>query len=298
MIPLELGKISIQTINAPWLNSKNINLDVLRLDTIHPIISGNKYFKLKYYIQDALEHGLDTIATFGGAWSNHISATAYACKLYGLQSIGIVRGEKPAVLSATLQQAQENGMTLYFISRELYRDKLQIQQLYKANNWYWVDEGGFGFMGEKGAREILQFVAGKENYSHIIAAVGTGTMLAALINTAALHQHVLGISSMKGNKELDEIVKALVRNSISSWSINHDYHFGGYGKFPPSLIHFMNDVFSKHQLPLDIIYTSKVMYAIKDLAEKNTFLAGSNVLMIHSGGLQGNQSLSPQVLAF
>jgi 1-aminocyclopropane-1-carboxylate deaminase len=298
MIPLETNEIDIQTINAEWLNANTLSLDVLRLDKIHEVISGNKWFKLKYYLREAKHLAKDTIATFGGAWSNHIVATAYAAKQAGLKSVGIIRGEKPAQLSATLQNAQDYGMELRYVSREEYRNKeLLIKQL--ANkDWYWVNEGGYGELGLKGASDILK-VRNTSAYTHIVAAVGTGTMLAGLIASSNGSQEVIGISSMKGNVGLaNEVQKLLVNHDDKEFKIFHDYHFGGYGKHPQELINFINNVYTYHHLPLDIVYTAKTFYAITQLAKQSFFKPDSKILMIHSGGLQGNKSLPEKVLAF
>lgn len=296
---MDFSSINIQKIEAEWLINKQLSLDVLRLDRMHPVVSGNKWFKLKYYLEEAHSLQKGTVATFGGAWSNHIIATAYAAKEAGLKSIGIIRGEKPPVLSYTLRSALEHGMELHFVTREQYRRKEEIIAIYSNNDWYWIDEGGYGLIGAKGATEILN-TADTFGYTHMVASVGTGTMLAGLITAANKHQTIIGVSSMKGNYSIEQKVKHLLINepAQASFEINHDYHFGGYGKHPASLISFINDVYHAHNLPLDIIYTAKTFFAIKDLAEKNFYKPGSKILMIHSGGLQGNMSLPSKVLAF
>ncbi len=296
---MNFDSVDVQKIEAEWLTDKQLSLDILRLDKIHGVVSGNKWFKLKYYMGDALTLKKDTIATFGGAWSNHIIAAAFAAREAGLLSVGIIRGEKPEVLSYTLQRAEEYGMQLHFVSREEYKNKEAIKHRYALSNWYWIHEGGYGTLGAKGAAEISQLVR-LTDYTHIIAAVGTGTMLAGLISKSNANQKVTGISSMKGNKHLDEEIKTLLINPFSNatFEIKHEYHFGGYGKHTPQLIDFINEVYREHHLPLDIVYTGKTFYAIKDLAENNFFEHGSKLLMIHSGGLQGNKSLLHKVLAF
>lgn len=296
---MDLSSIDTENIEAEWLINKQLSLNVLRLDKLHPVVSGNKWFKLKYYLHEAHKLGRSTVATFGGAWSNHIIATAYAAKEAGLKSIGIIRGEKPAILSCTLKMAARYGMDLYYVTRDQYRRKEEIIEKYSNKNWYWIDEGGYGITGAKGAAEILQ-VTDTSRYTHIVAAVGTGTMLAGLISAATSDQTIIGISSMKGNYSIEQKIKQLMVNqpAEASFEINYDYHFGGYGKHPLSLLSFINEVYLKHHLPLDIIYTGKTFFAIKDLAKKDFFMPGSIILMIHSGGLQGNMSLPPKVLAF
>jgi 1-aminocyclopropane-1-carboxylate deaminase len=298
-LPLHFDKIITQKIKAHWLTANNVTLDVLRLDLLHPIISGNKWFKLQHYLKEAQLLEKSTIATFGGAYSNHILATAFACKVYGFQSVGFIRGEKPEDYSTTLQSAEEYGMQLVFISREQYKQKEQVADEFNQFNWYWIAEGGYGITGAKGAMDILNYT-NKEAYSHLVASVGTGTMLAGLIMAAEQHQQVIGISSMKGNTALSKAVEQLLpaQEGNYNYTINHDYHFGGYAKRPEQLIEFIEQTNADHQLPLDIVYTGKVFYAIKDLVAKKYFKQGSNLLMIHSGGLQGNSSLEEGLLSF
>jgi 1-aminocyclopropane-1-carboxylate deaminase len=296
---LNFSSIDIQPITAEWLTQKEITLDVLRLDKIHPVVSGNKYFKLKYYFEDALAGNKKTIATFGGAWSNHIVATAYSSQEAGLNSIGFVRGEQPASLSESLRTAISYGMNIKYISRLDYRNKEEIIHNYSNENWYWINEGGYGIPGAIGASEIMK-IKETGKYHHIIAAVGTGTMLAGLVLGAAPHQQILGISSMKGNDGLVNEIEALTKNLklSANFKLIQDYHFGGYGKHPEALINYINKVYQNHLLPLDIVYTGKTFYAIEELAKKDFFPRETRLLMIHSGGLQGNNSLPAKVLAF
>ncbi len=296
---MNFNLINVQTLHAKWLTDQKVSLDVLRLDSIHPVISGNKWFKLKYYLQEAATLHKAAVATFGGAWSNHIAAVAFACKEAALKSVGIIRGEQPIALSETLKKAMEYGMDLHFVTREEYRQKPLITQKFENKNWYWIDEGGYGALGAKGASEILRIVD-TSVYSHIIAAAGTGTMLAGLLLAAEKNLKVIGISCMKGNFSLESQVLNLVgsQKPKASFEIIHNYHFGGYGKHPSALIDFINEMYADHRLPLDIVYTGKTLYGIKDLTEKDFFEPGSRVLMIHSGGLQGNSSLPANVLLF
>ncbi|MCY7423239.1 MAG: pyridoxal-phosphate dependent enzyme [Chitinophagaceae bacterium] len=292
-------RIYVQNIESAWLENNHVFLDVLRLDELHPVVSGNKWFKLKYYLQQAISQGYNAVATFGGAFSNHIIATAFACKQQGLHSIGIIRGEEPDVLSHTLLYAQSLGMLLVFVSREAYKDKQNIIEQYKNESWYFINEGGYGLQGAKGATEILNFVH-LSNYTHIIASVGTGTMLAGLIMAAHANQQIIGISSMKGNTGLEaEIIKLLPQNKQHpSFTVFHNYHFGGYAKHPAPLIAFINETWKQFELPLDIVYTGKLFFAVMDLVTKSYFPKQSSLLMIHSGGLQGNRSLQKNELSF
>lgn len=295
---MDFSLIDVQGVEAKWLTDKEVSLDVLRLDKMHAVVSGNKWFKLKHYLAEAKSFERDTIATFGGAWSNHIIAASYAAKDAGLKSIGVIRGEQPQQLSYTLATAAEYGMDLRFISREQYKQKDEIIKKLDKHNVYWIDEGGYGLLGAKGAAEIVNTIDTKK-YSHIIAAVGTGTMLAGLVSASQPNQTIIGISSMKKNFGLTlKVIELLSTRTAARFEINHDYHFGRYGKHSDTLISFINAVYLKHQLPLDIIYTGKTFYAIKDMVEKNRFRSGSSLLMIHSGGLQGNRGLPAKVLAF
>lgn len=294
---IDINNIRIQPIVAGWL-SKNITLHVARLDELHPVVSGNKWFKLKYYLAAAQQAGYNTIATFGGAYSNHIVAAAFAAQSCGLNSIGIIRGERPAAPSLTLRHAAECGMQLHFVTREQFKNKQLIQQ--QHTDAYWVNEGGYGPLGAKGAAEILSCVPNLENYNHIVCAVGTGTMLAGLVNSALAHQKVTGISVLKNNFSIIEEVAALLNDKtfINRFTIQHDYHFGGYAKHPPQLIEFMQQIWNTNALPTDIVYTAKTLFAIQQMALSNTITPGSRVLMVHSGGLQGNSSLQKGVLPF
>jgi len=207
MIRESLQNITIQ--HLPFFSAKNVPVDILRLDLLHPIVSGNKWFKLQYYLQDAIAGKKNIIATFGGAYSNHIVATAYAAKEAGLQSMGYIRGENPGKLSATLQDAVKYGMQLAFVDREMYRDKELIIQQNHDPQFYWIMEGGYGNLGSKGAADILK-VIDTSGYSHILCAVGTGTMLSGLIRASLPGQEVTGISVLKNHFGLEEEVDALL----------------------------------------------------------------------------------------
>ena len=298
MLLINERDIKIQSLQAQWLVDCCVQLDVLRLDELHPVVSGNKWFKLHYYLQEAIAQQHDTVATFGGAYSNHIVATAYACKAAGLQSIGIIRGEEPRSYSHTLLQAQAYGMQLHFISRERYKQKEALKAEYP--DAYWINEGGAGAKGVAGAALILQQVQQLEKYTHIVCAVGTGTTLAGVIATALPHQQVIGVSVLKGYAALETEVRSLLTSPTrhSTFSIVHDYHFGGYAKYNNALIDYMNAAWHAYKLPTDFVYTAKALYATEALIRHKTIPQGSHVLFIHTGGLQGNLSLPAGTLAF
>lgn len=285
--------------HLPSFSTKEIAVDILRLDLLHPIVSGNKWFKLQYYLQDAVATGKTTIASFGGAYSNHIVATAFAAKEAGLQSVGYIRGDNSTALSHTLADAKKYGMDLIFVDREQYRRKEEIIQETNNPAVYWIMEGGYGMLGAKGAADILNEIT-ITPYTHILCAVGTGTMMSGLVKAALPHQHLIGISALKNNLSLADSISALLNKDEArkQFSILHDYHFGGYAKHPEALLQFMQQTWLSEELPTDIVYTSKLLFAAKDLVAKNHFAPGSRLLLIHSGGLQGNSSLPPNTLYF
>jgi 1-aminocyclopropane-1-carboxylate deaminase len=280
--------------------AENIRMDVLRLDEMHPVISGNKWFKLKTYVADAVAQQKKAILTFGGAYSNHIVATAAAAAANGMTSVGVIRGEQPDVLSPTLLQAQQYSMQLFFISREAYKKKVIPTAVYgflKKSDLYFVPEGGYGEKGAQGSMDILKRSA-TETYTHIVAAVGTGTMLAGLVNAAQPVQQVIGISVLKNNFSIENEVQRLLHPQKTNYVILHDFHFGGYAKHTPALMQFMNDWFRETGIPTDFVYTAKTFYAADQLIRSRYFPAGNSLLLIHSGGLQGNRSLPAGTLRY
>jgi 1-aminocyclopropane-1-carboxylate deaminase len=296
MPDITISNITPDKISLSLFKEKNVEVFVLRLDKVHSVISGNKWFKLRYYLEEAKQQKKKTIITFGGAWSNHIVATAAACQINGLNSIGIVRGEKMEKLSPTLTQAERLGMQLIFINREDYREK-KIPPVLNNDEYYFINEGGYGPKGVAGAATILDYCK-KEDYSHICCAAGTGTMMAGLINSSLPFQEVTGISALKNNFELEENIKRLLKDREKIFRIIYDYHFGGYAKYKPELIEFINEFYRKTMIPSDFVYTGKLFYAVTDLIKNNFFPARSRLLLIHSGGLQGNASLGTGTLIF
>lgn len=300
MLPLSPELITIDEVDLPILREKNTRLAALRLDKIHPVISGNKWFKLKYYIDDAKRAAKKQLVTFGGAYSNHIVATAAAGELFGFKTTGIIRGENPKELSHTLNQAIEYGMKLIFTDREAYRKRaLPAPMGSEHANICLIDEGGYGINGAKGATEILNCCS-KENYSHITCAVGTSTMLAGLIKSSLQSQETIGVSILKNNLSLrTDLFKLLDREETKKkMRLTHDYHFGGYAKYTPGLINFMNEFYESTGIPTDFVYTGKLFCATFDMIKNNFFPDGSSILVIHSGGLQGNLSLPEGTLIF
>ena len=294
---MNIDNIYIQDISALYNNILNIN--ILRADVLDPVVSGNKWFKLQFYVRDAMAAGKTTLATFGGPYSNHIIATAKYSASMGLNTVGFIRGEKPTTLSPTLTDAIQHGMTLHFVSREDFEQREKIIEKNQDPNWAWVPEGGYGITGAEGAKSMLT-IKDSSSYDTIICAVGTGTMMAGLIKAAAPHQKVIGLSVLKNNISIDAAIKALLtkEEANKNFEMIHDYHFGGYAKHKPALIDFMNECYKKMELPLDFVYTAKLMYGVRDLATKGKFEPSSKILVIHSGGLQGNRSFKKGTLRF
>lgn len=291
----------MQPLRSELLTANEVHIDVLRLDRIHPVIAGNKWFKLKYHLQEAQQQNKKGILTFGGAWSNHLVATALACQQAGLASIGIIRGEEPPVLSDTLQEVQRYNMQLQFIARTAYSQETELMSALqiKHPDYLIVPQGGQSHLGVLGAAEIGQLTQ-LESYSHINCATGTGTMLAGLVRAALPHQQVLGICSLKlpagDDNSLTSFVKPYAVNG--NYTIFYEYHFGGYARKTDELIRFMNDIYLQHELPTDFVYTGKLLFGILNLVQKDYFQPGSRLLVVHSGGLQGNRSLPAGTLTF
>lgn len=276
-------------------------VDVLRLDLVHPVVSGNKWFKLSHYLIDAGKNNKKTILSFGGAYSNHIVAIAAAARFKGLKSIGIIRGERALSLSQTLQEAMNFGMELFFISKEAYKEKLipkEVKTIYPADDLYIIPEGGYGNKGMLGGKDIL-LKNETASYTHIVSAVGTGTTLAGLVAAAQPHQKIVGISAVKNNFSIQSEVAALLpEGKQHSFEMLHQYHFGGYAKYTNELLQFMNEFFSLTGIPTDFVYTGKTFFAVFDLLKQNYFTPEDKLLLIHTGGLQGNRSLSEGKLIF
>jgi 1-aminocyclopropane-1-carboxylate deaminase len=277
------------------VNPNMIEASVLRLDKIHPLVSGNKWFKLHHYLRAAMSEKKGLL-TFGGAWSNHIVATAAVAAMNGLPSAGIIRGEEPATYSPTLITASQLGMQLHFTSREAYSDKL-IPGNIDTNNYYLIPEGGYGAQGAEGAAGISHYF-NRDAFTHIVCAVGTGTMLAGLINSSRPQQQCIGISVLKNNTALETSVRTLLYDPDRPFQLLHDFHEGGYAKHSPCLVAFMNKWWQRNGIPSDFVYTGKLFLAVDQLAATGFFAPGSRVLIIHSGGLQGNASLGKETLIF
>ena len=271
------------------LQLHGVKITVKRLDLVHPQISGNKFFKLKYNFLDAQRQGFKKVLTFGGAYSNHIAAAAYAAHACGFASAGMIRGEELAArpLNPTLQTAQQFGMQLRFISREQYRQKhtaeflAQLQAVYPEH--YVIPEGGTNALAIQGCREILT-ENDVNNFDLICCAAGTGGTIAGLIEASRPQQRILGFSALKGLFLNDEVAKLTAK---TNWEIIDDYCCGGYAKTTPELLQFIRLFEAEHSLPLEQIYTGKMLFGISQMIQRGEIASDQRVLIIHSGGLQG-----------
>ena len=267
---------------------------MLQLDVLHPVISGNKWYKLKYNIEYALNNGYQAVLTFGGAYSNHLVATAAAAKVYGLKSIGIVRGSYTE-LSPTLHDCISYGMELQFVSREDYKRKTDAAWLesliHKYNDPFIIPEGGANEQGRSGSEEIVSCIP--EDITHVCVSVGTGTTFAGIRNGLPVNKMLYGYAPMKGGIYLKgETIQYLKPGQDANWQFFDDWHFGGFGKWTNELVDFMNAFYSINHIPLDMVYTAKMMFGIKEQLQSGFFPSNARVCCIHTGGLQGNSSIA------
>jgi 1-aminocyclopropane-1-carboxylate deaminase len=273
----------------------NIELFIKREDKLHPIISGNKFRKLKYNLAEAKKQNHTTLVTFGGAFSNHILAVAGAGFEFGFKTIGVIRGEElenKINENPTLQKAKQLGMQFYFVSRTAYREKETIffctHLEEKFGRFFLIPEGGTNQLAIKGCEEILTNFD-KTYFTHITCAIGTGGTISGLINSSNKNQQVIGFSSLKGSF-LSEVIRNFA--SKTNWNSIEEYHFGGYGKVTNELIQFLNSFFLQTKIPLDPIYTGKMVFGVLDLINKDYFPENSKILLIHTGGLQGIKGMN------
>jgi 1-aminocyclopropane-1-carboxylate deaminase/D-cysteine desulfhydrase-like pyridoxal-dependent ACC family enzyme len=290
----------IQEITHPLFTEKKVQVHVLRLDVLQPEIGGNKYFKLKYNLEQARLGNHSTLLSFGGAYSNHIAALANAGKIYGFKTIGVIRGEELEIKSnKTLLQASKNGMQLHFINRELYRNKNDtnfIETLHqKFGNFYLIPEGGSNTLAVKGCKEIINLIPFHADY--ICCAVGTGGTITGIHLSSENNQNIIGIPVIKNATFLVDDIQSLkqqynyqISNEVPNGKLEliFDYHFGGYAKSTKELLQFKATFQNEFQIPLDKIYTAKLFYAIFDLIKKDFFQVGQKIILVHTGGLQGN----------
>lgn len=291
---VDTSRVFIQPV---WRDIHGISVDMLRLDLVHPVVSGNKWFKLTGHLSEAHRQGADTIVTFGGAYSNHLIATACAAFHANMKSIGFVRGLTPgSPRTQTLLDCASYGMHLVGLSRADYRRKEDIAHIRMFSqigpDAYFVPEGGGGALGQSGAGRIVDYIP--PEYTHIAVAVGSGTTLMGLLQRLPAGVAILAFLPMKNGRYLEQQIAPLVppQHAIEWFDT---WHFGGFGKCQPALVQFMNAMFRQHQLPLDFVYTAKMMFGLNELVQQKVFPPGSRMLAIHTGGLQGNVSIAAQL---
>ncbi len=288
MLPVHTNPY-IQDISTLWTGA-GIRLFMKREDVIHPGISGNKWRKLDRNLSEARNLGAKTLVTFGGAYSNHIYATAAAAHACGMESAGIIRGESAAASNATLSFARDCGMELIFVSREEYRDKKALQDRFASRfaNPYFLPEGGTNCLALRGCREIMD--QPMKEMDVVVVPVGTGGTMAGIIAAASGHQQVLGISALKGDFLGGEVRQLLSECHLApgtSWRVDNQGHCGGYARINPELIEFIRSFREDCGILLDPVYTGKMMFRLKQLTDRGEFPRGTKVCAIHTGGLQG-----------
>jgi 1-aminocyclopropane-1-carboxylate deaminase len=287
---IKYDKTQIQELKSQIFEQSGVRLLIKREDQNHPFVSGNKWWKLKYNLEGALKAGRhSTLLTFGGAYSNHIYATAAAAHELGLKSIGIIRGEETLPLNSTLSSAKARGMKLHYVSRETYRNKTEpsfIEQLHKQfGDFYLIPEGGTNKLAVLGCAEFAKQLSAEVDFDYLCLPVGTGGTMAGMIEGLGESQKILGFPVLKAGQFLEEEVRK--HTSKNNWQLLSDYHFGGYAKVTNELIEFIDQFEKQFNIPLDPIYTAKMIFGVMDLIKKKFFEAGSTILAVHTGGLQG-----------
>ncbi len=289
MMSLQYNTTPIVEITTPEIQQAGIKLLIKREDLNHPFVSGNKWWKLKYNLQAAQQQGYKTLLTFGGAYSNHIYATAAAAHELGLKSIGILRGEETLPLNATLAFAKSKGMQLHYVSREVYRtknDEAFIQSLRdRFGEFYLIPEGGTNALAVKGVAEFAHILKEEIAFDYLCLPVGTGGTMAGMIEGLDESKRVLGFVSLKGGEFLEHEIQT--HTERRNFTLLHDYHFGGYAKMPQALNQFTSQFEKDHSIQLDPVYTSKMIFGVFDLIRKGFFKNDSTIMILHTGGLQG-----------
>jgi 1-aminocyclopropane-1-carboxylate deaminase len=292
---LQYTPTPIQEIHHKLLEQAGVKLLVKREDLNHPYISGNKWWKLKYNLHEARQQNLKTLLTFGGAYSNHIYATAAAAKELNFESVGVIRGEETLPLNTTLTFAKHCGMKLHYIDRTSYRkkdDKDFLDALRQEfGEFFLIPEGGTNSLAVCGCSEFAQTHIKPFEADYVCLAVGTGGTMAGIVEGLHGEKEIIGFPVLKGGEFLQGEIENLINNfsgrSFTNWKLDTSYHHGGYAKTTKALMSFIDEMKIEHDLPLDHVYTGKLMWAVMDYVEKGKFQNGATILVLHSGGLQG-----------
>lgn len=291
--PSTLGKITL-----PLLEQQQIDLWLKRDDLLHPVVSGNKWRKLKYLLNDALSLGADTLVSMGGAYSNHLHALAFVGLKLGLKTIGLIRGEPGPELTPTLLDVQQWGMELRFVSRSEYRLLRQYRDWQSLPGikpgQYWIPEGGAQSLALQGVVEIAAEIV--MPYDLLCLPCGTATTLAGLVNAVPSQVSVLGFAALKNAGFLLDDVKALLPEQRNNWQINLDYHFGGFAKTSAELRAFVDSFEQQTSIELEPVYTGKMMFGLLDLIAKQQIKPGQRIIALHTGGLQGKRGFGELTL--
>lgn len=277
----------VQRIDIDLYREKNLEVYIKREDLIHPEVSGNKWRKLKYNIEQAKKENKG-ILTFGGAFSNHIYATAHAARYFGLPCIGLIRGKYVDLNNPSLSAVRAVGMQLELLSREEYgkkeeEDFLEVLQK-KYPDYLIIPEGGNNAKAIEGLKEL-----GKEindlafTPDLILVPAGTASTARGLLRSIPKQSQLLVFSSLKG----DFLNDRLVLEENENWILQTEFHFGGYARVNADLINTINTFKTQTGIPLDPIYTAKMLYGFHALLERGAIEANSKILLIHTGGLQG-----------
>ncbi|MHC0066890.1 1-aminocyclopropane-1-carboxylate deaminase/D-cysteine desulfhydrase [Nostoc sp. UIC 10890] len=301
----------LQQINSEIARHAGVDLYVLRLDLMHSWVNGNKWFKLKYNLLEAKEKNVTTLLTFGGAYSNHIYATAAAGSLFGFRTIGVIRGEETLPLNPTLSFAVQQGMQLVYLNREMYRQRntpaLEEYLRQRFGEVLIIPEGGSNLNGVRGCTEII--IGDAIAFNHICVACGTATTLAGIALSLDQTQRAIAFPVLKNGSFLAQDIESLLTNylasdlptpytSPASWELVCDYHFGGYAKVNDELLLFSKQFTQQHGVPLDYVYTAKMFYGVMDLLKQGFFCKGDSLLLVHTGGLQGNVGMEERFQKF
>ena len=286
----------LQVITPNWQGIENYQITVKRDDLIHPIISGNKWRKLKYALLESLNSGVQHILSFGGGYSNHLHALGYCCHDLNIEFTAIVRGDYSQNPSPMLRDLAKWQTKISYVDRKTYQQRTNVDYLHGLQQRYpnavLIPEGGSWLHAIKGVAEIINELP--EQLDHIIAPVASGGTLAGLIS-ASNHNNtqITGIAALKGKDYLEQLVSDLLphkRNISGKWQINHQHHFGGYAKSNTELNQFCGDFYKQTLIPIEPVYSGKLFFALKQLIEQKSFAVDSKILALHTGGLQGARS--------
>ncbi len=300
-LPINISSPRLQRIHHDLLDEHGVTISVLRLDQIHPLINGNKWFKLKRNLEFIQQQGIETVLSFGGAWSNHLMALAAAGRLLDFQTIGMVRGEIVEPLNPVLRFVRAQGMELLPVSREQYRQKqsasfmLELKQ--RFGDFYCLPEGGSNRLGVEGCTEIAEYLnwSGEGGKQLVAMACGTGASLAGLIaglsSSGQKQAQVLGMSVLKAPgylaKEVNNWLLQLNLHQTANWQVVDDFHCGGYAKVPPELAEFVDCFQTEIAVPIEPVYTGKLAFGLWRMLVDRRIERGSEVIAIHTGGISG-----------